>query len=116
MTKKLTLSVRTHISYEDIKNLLDSASRGADYWARTELAYESETEKALTVKGVGIIDFEDEDYGTTYVLNLKKIKRGLTSMAKKDPKHFADFISEDYDMITGDVFLQHCLFGEIIYG
>jgi len=37
-------------------------------------------------------------------------------MAKKEPRHFADFLKEDYDETTGDVFLQCCLFGEVIYG
>lgn len=118
MPKKLTIAVRTHISLDDIKDLLDSASRGSDYWSgNNELGFDSVAEKALTDTGVEIQDFEggDDVNPKIYVLNIKKIKRGLTVMAKKEPNHFADFIKGDYDMITGDVFLQCCLFGEVLY-
>lgn len=52
----------------------------------------------------------------TYKLDLISITRGLHVMAEKEPRHFADFLSEDDDATTGDVFLQCCLFGEVIYG
>jgi len=41
---------------------------------------------------------------------------GLKLMATKYPKHFADWINENDDAITGDVFLQCALFGEIVFG
>jgi hypothetical protein len=44
------------------------------------------------------------------------IESGLQVMADKYPKHFADFMSEEDDCVTADVFLQCCLFGDIIYG
>ena len=114
---KLTISVRTHIKLEDIKNLLDSASRGSNYWCRSDLGYESETEQALTLEGIKVEDTEDRNFATTiYTLNVDKIKKGFTVMAKKYPEHFADFLKEDYDQNTGDVFLQCCLFGGMIYG
>ena len=65
---------------------------------------------------VGLCTLYDMEAEKAHILNLQKIKRGLTAMAKKEPKHFADFISEDYDQITGDVFLQCCLFSKVIYG
>jgi hypothetical protein len=49
-------------------------------------------------------------------LNLKTIKQGLQLMAEKYPSHFSDILSENADASTGDVFLQLCLFGELIYG
>lgn len=49
-------------------------------------------------------------------LNLRSVKRGAQVMAKKYPRHWADFIAENDDAITGDVFVQCCLFGEVIYG
>ena len=116
MLKTLKLSVRVYFSAEDIKNLLDSASRGSDYWCENSLAYERETNKALTPIGVKVKDFEAEDKPVVHTLNLAKIKKGLTVMAKKFPEHFGDFHSGNYDMNTGDVFLQCCLFGDVIYG
>ena len=63
--------------------------------------------------GVVIADDEDEK---EYVLDLTKIQTGLQAMAVKAPRHFADFISENHDAETSDVFLQMCLFGELVYG
>ena len=116
---KLTISVRNHIKLSDIANLLDSASRGASYWADSKkLGYDSYVKSILEQEeDLEIQDFEDSENNKpkTYILNLKKIKRGLTVMAKKEPLHFADFIKGDFDQTTGDIFLQYCLFGEVIY-
>jgi hypothetical protein len=48
-------------------------------------------------------------------LDMAAIKNGLKVMAEKYPHHWQDFVSENDDAITGDVFLQCCLFGEIVY-
>lgn len=48
-------------------------------------------------------------------LNLKTIKKGLQVFAEKYPAHFADLVNDKTDAITGDVFLQCCVFGEIVY-
>ena len=115
MTKN-TIAIRSHIKLEDIAGLLGSASRGASYWCENKLDFESEVDAALEKTGVGFCKLYDTEEEKPYLLNLKKIKRGMTVMAKKEPKHFADFVSGDYDQTTGDVFLQCCLFGEVIYG
>lgn len=49
-------------------------------------------------------------------LDLPAMQRGLQLMSEKYQHHFADFLAENDDAITGDVFLQLCLFGEVIYG
>lgn len=46
-------------------------------------------------------------------LDLEAIKRGLAVMAHICPRHFADFLNENEDAITGDAFLQCCLFGQV---
>lgn len=60
-------------------------------------------------------DREDEDK-RRYRLDRRTIEEGLAVMAKKYPKHFGDLISENDDADTGDVFMQCCVFGEIVYG
>ena len=50
------------------------------------------------------------------VLDRAAIERGLQLMAEKYPKHYADFMTENDDAITGDVFLQVALYGEVIFG
>lgn len=42
--------------------------------------------------------------------------RGLSLMAEKSPKHFADLISENDDALTHDVFMQYVILGEVVYG
>lgn len=49
-------------------------------------------------------------------LDLKSIGDGLNVMATRYPRHFADFLGEAADALTADVFLQCCLFGELICG
>lgn len=44
------------------------------------------------------------------------IVEGLKIMAEKYPRHFSNFISENEDAETGDVFLQCCLLGEVVFG
>lgn len=117
MAKEMTVHIKFEIKMSDIENLLDSASRGAGYWAQSKLAYESEVKKILTGKyDADIVDLEDEDHETTYVLNLAKIKKGFKIMAVKEPEAFAEFLAGDGDDNTGDTFLQCALFGEVIYG
>lgn len=37
-------------------------------------------------------------------------------MAEHSPKQFAEFMTDNYDIITADVFLQYAALGELIYG
>jgi hypothetical protein len=110
----LSISIRTHFKQEDIENLLYTAGSGSKYWSVNGLEFESCIKKVMEEKGITIEDSEDDKI-KFYSLNLKKIKKGLTVMAKKYPSHFADIIKGDYDNTTGDIFLQCCIFGKIIY-
>lgn len=65
---------------------------------------------------IGDMEEGADEPGNQYTLNLTTIEKGVKIMAKKYPTHFADFINENDDAITGDVFLQCCLFGECVYG
>jgi len=53
---------------------------------------------------------------TKYPLNRKRLLAGLKIMADKHPRHWANFISENDDAETGDVFLQLACLGKIVYG
>lgn len=60
----------------------------------------------------------DEDNPTPYYLNREAIEKGKQLLAN-NPKyshHYADVLRENDDADTGDVFLQLCLFGEVVYG
>ena len=58
--------------------------------------------------------FVDEDGSN--VLDWEALNRGYLIMRDKYPHHWADMVEETGDAITADVFLQCCLFGEIVYG
>jgi hypothetical protein len=61
--------------------------------------------------------FNKEPNLKTWLLNEDALKKGLELMVTKEYiKHFADFVQENEDANTADIFLQLCLFGEIIYG
>jgi len=58
----------------------------------------------------------DPNSGQDFLLAPESIQRGTQAMADNAPSHFADFIDENYDATTSDVWLQYCLFGKVIYG
>lgn len=70
------------------------------------------------VPGCAIIisDMEGDDSEKRYELDRAALERGLKVMAEKYAHHWADFVKENDDAITADVFLQCCLFGDCIYG
>ena len=50
------------------------------------------------------------------VLNMETAHKALKLMAKDYPEDLADFINENEDAITGDIFLQLAILGDVIYG
>lgn len=123
--QKKVFHIELGLSYDVMEDLLDSASRGSDYWCENRLGF-SEPVKNVLYGGTctTIYDYEgatekDKDgkwIPKAYVFNLKKIEKGLAVIAVNSPADFGDILSGDYDNNTGDVFLQYCLFGEVIYG
>jgi len=120
------------IPIQRIQDLLCNALEGgySCYWCEIEkFNYpEGETKESLKIEfqhielpfkngSLTIRDVSGEgDNKKEYILNLPAIAEGLQIMADKEPRHFRDFMTEDDDAITGDVFLQCCLFKEVIYG
>lgn len=75
---------------------------------------------ALNEGGAVLIDDIEADEKKTYRLDLEAIQRGLkvfSSLKKGEGgHHFPDWLAEEDDATTGDVFLQCCLLGEVVYG
>lgn len=85
---------------------------GKMYWHWSQLV-PTEEGGALLISSVD----KDEISGKTeWRLDIDAIREGLRVMAKKYPVHFARIIDENDDGGTGDVFLQCCLFGELVFG
>ena len=55
---------------------------------------------------------EDEETMFTH----ETLKKGLDWLAQKHPRRLVEILTENDDAETSDVFLQACVFGEIVYG
>jgi hypothetical protein len=125
------MGVRVTVTIEDqrLQDLLTNALEGgSNYWyILREMTYpKGQTRESLGIEfehvelpfkggSITIGDYEAA-HKPDAVLDRKAIKKGLKIMAAKELKHFADFLAENDDATTGDVFLQCCCFGEVIYG
>jgi len=120
------MKIEIEVSDEIISNLLCSAFEGgSNYWIASTKTVEApsghfdRTTTPLEPGGKVIVTLDEEHTkgaGVTYVLDRDAIARGLAAMREKAPKHFGDVLAENDDATTGDLFLQCCLFGEVVYG
>ena len=93
---------------------------GSNYWYRIE----SDTsgnylKQAFSSKGLVISNYgiQDEDEPKVKTLNTISLEKGMVIFKEKYLKtHYVDALGENGDATTGDVFLQCCLFGSVIYG
>ena len=127
----MNITVPIEIDEKRIAGLLCSAFEGgSNYWYQIERFI---TPPAVTVRSdedrvyrhldyplndggaLEIANTEDPSLGVK-TLDRASIERGLALMGTKYPQHMADFLQENDDATTGDVFLQCCLYGEILLG
>jgi len=136
-----SFKVTTTISVKAIQGLLCTAFEGGvGYWARIKrYDYGAVNKMEFAAGGIGnphafnpyctvptfegcalIVEEFDETTGegtTERRLDRDAIQRGLVLMpAHQPPRHWVNFIDENGDPETADVFLQLCLLGEIVYG
>lgn len=129
----VSVNVEHKVSLERISSLLCSAFEGgSNYWYQIDKFIKPETMSFRTDEGQIFrhLDYPLNEGGALIIsdiegdlneppwkrLDLEAIKKGLQIMAEKYPRHMGDFLNENDDADTGDVFLQCCLFGEAIYG
>jgi hypothetical protein len=123
----------SRITNEQAADLLCNAFEGGSgYWAAIENFVEPETvampwgedeyhPRYISYpfsKGGAVVltDIEDDDE-PKFVLDHKAVIQGKKLMENsKYSHHLADVLSDNADATTGDVFLQLCLFGEVVYG
>lgn len=129
--EKQTLDVTVGVNPETVLQLLASAlcDGAADYWlAGVSLNQPATVAQTAAiawpssawnpVNGGSIIitaPHPQTDVHTDYPIDGTTILKGLAIMASKYPHHFVDVMKEDTDDTTGDVFVQCCIYGEIIY-
>ena len=95
------------------KGLFDKCDCREDKWATALL------------KGKGIVVYDcyemdselnDGEEPTKYHLTMDGVRKGLELMRDQYPRHYADLMEEEDDAVTGDVWLQLAVFGELVYG
>ena len=123
------LTIEHFLTQRGLSDLLSVATFG-NGWPFVK-AYKSDADKGLFKdcecredkwatallkgKGVAVYDLYDEDE-TKHHLTIDDVRKGLELMRDGHPRHYADLIEENDDAITGDVWLQLAVFGEVIYG
>jgi hypothetical protein len=122
--------IEVQITDERMADLLCNALEGgSNYWyvivsrheppAYTFHTMEGETFPHIDIPmndGGWLMIASDDEPKDAKKLDKDAMRHGLHLMAVKYPHHFADVINENDDAITGDVFLQLSLFGEVVYG
>lgn len=122
-------TIKVNIEDKRISDLLCNAFEGGSnywYWIESYNYPEGQTGEGLNLKyphldlplveGGSLTISDQEGVMPDKILDKAAILRGLTIMAEKWPKPFADFMTENDDAETGDVFLQCALYGEVIFG
>jgi hypothetical protein len=126
-----TIEITVTIDRQRIADLLCAAFEGGiGYWACItgyDEPIDPDYKKYLDVRYVdyplnqgGAVLLEEIESGKNvnpiHTLDMAAIGRGLYVMQHKYPRHFGAWLDENDDAITGDVFVQCCIFGEIVYG
>ena len=117
---KILVAAVHEITPSRVRDLLCTAFEGgSNYWIDSIVANNANTfnlsyfhEAPSVPEGYVELRVESERLKLTH----DKVKKGLQTMAKNHPRHFKNFIEENDDAETGDVFLQCCLFNKVIYG
>jgi hypothetical protein len=99
------------LTYDDFRE--GGKMQGEEYWHPCQLV---PLVPGCAVVVADMLDVETDEEPPLYELTREKIEAGLQLMADKFPRHFADFMNENDDAITGDVFIQCCVLGDCIYG
>ena len=63
----------------------------------------------------GYVTIEDINTKLPYHITRFYIEEGLQIMADRFPFHFEDIVKNNEDALTGDVFLQCCTLGDVLY-
>jgi hypothetical protein len=121
-TPPRAFGVNVPVSDKRVGDLLCGAFEGGSSWFLIK-RYENPDNLPTDYKHIelplsehGAVICADCELGVPeWRLDRAAIDRGLKLMATKHPKHWGDFIGENDDADTADIFLQLCLLGELVY-
>ena len=124
------IALTAKVDWDKIVNAIIGAFEGgSNYWLRkADYTYRPEgvegnplyAETDFWAKGGKMmLTFDNPHEGPdqdSKEIGIDEIRKGLRDMATESPSHFGDLLSENDDAATHDVFIQHVLFSEVIYG
>jgi len=118
------IPIEVEITEERMSDLLCTALEGgSNYWYQAmgyvnpnNVKTEYKHLELPFIEGCGMMIGDCESDEEPKLLNLEAMLNGLKIMGVKYPWHLKNFLEENDDAETGDVFLQCSLFGEIVYG
>lgn len=132
--ENVVIKIEQVITQQRIEDLLCGAFEGgSDYWAITGVtkeqkdAVKAEYSFEVATRGGEIEVFDVEDTKTKLgVINEERIRKAFELMAKGEnekgesephlTEHLQQFLDECEDAVTGDVFLQLAVMGEVVFG
>lgn len=121
------------VTWQRVRDLIITALEGGiGYWCRLEATEPANRSCSLfdvptqpdaegNIGGGALLLRELNDDGSEerlLRLDMTALQRGLTLLlqGKPIPRHAAAFIGDNADAETADVFIQLCVFGEVVYG
>ena len=106
--------VETKVSKERIVDMFIGACEGgSNYWCKELTPKGKGDAYEAMLNGFSLIDLEN---GKKHLVTKVMIEKGLQLMANNYAYHFSSIVGETDDAETADIFLQCCVFGEVIYG
>lgn len=112
----ITVKTETNFTLDRVTDLLCTALEGgSNYWA--DFSCNIKDFYGISDPEWTLVVYDREDEYKKYLVDYNDLARGLqtlTSIARG--RHFKDFLFENEDAITGDCFLQCCVFDDVIYG
>jgi hypothetical protein len=88
---------------------------GGKFGADPDEKYFDARERAPLMHGCSLI-LHDLVEGKKVKLDRAAIERGIKAMRELSPFQFGNWMGGREDAETGDVFVQCCVFGEVVYG
>lgn len=112
---KTTTNITIPFKWSRVVDLFISACEGgSNYWCKelTPRGRHKDHYEAM-LGGFTLIELEDDK---RHEVTPEMIQTALEQFPITQPRAFADWVAENDDAETADIFLQLCVFGEPIYG
>lgn len=111
----ITVTATHNFNVERVIDLLCCALEGgSNYWAEFSCNLKDYSDFTAPQWSLVVHDLEEDQ---KHIIEYEDILKGLQTLTTiSKGKHFKDFLFENEDAITGDCFLQCCVFNEVIYG